>query len=134
MSAPDPTAPDPDPQAPDPESGDPERGDPGHAAAEADGARALEREARLARLSVPADRRAAVDADRERILAAFESLQAVDVSGIDPLHQPLVGTGAERDTRTALPAADAALEPGVLLERAPRAADDHFAVPKTVDA
>jgi len=95
--------------------------------------RSLAAEARLARLSVPAERRAAVLADRERILAAFESLQAVDVEGVEPLHQPLVGEGAERDTRRDAPEASPSLA-DALLARGPAVTDDHFQVPKTVDA
>lgn len=95
--------------------------------------RSLAAEARLARLSVPAERRAAVLADRERILAAFESLQTVDVEGVEPLHQPLVGEGAERDTRRDAPEVSPALADR-LLANGPVVTDGHFQVPKTVDA
>lgn len=94
---------------------------------------ALAREARLARLTVPAEQQDAVEADRERILAAFESLQTVDVSDVEPLHQPLRGRGSERDTRTDAPEVSPSLADR-LLANGPVVTDGHFQVPKTVDA
>lgn len=106
----------------------------GSPADEAPDGDALVAEARLARLTVPAERRAAVLADRERILAAFESLRSVDVADVEPLHQPLVGPGGERNTRAEPGSTDALLDRDLLFDAAPRAVDEHFAVPKTVDA
>jgi aspartyl/glutamyl-tRNA(Asn/Gln) amidotransferase C subunit len=91
---------------------------------------ALRRVERLARLALDPEREERLASDLERVLAAFESLTAVDVAGLAPLHQPNDGRGCERDTRLAPPGAP--LEREALLERAPRAREGFFSVPKTI--
>lgn len=100
------------------------------AAPETDAAAALERVARLARIDLSGARRERLAADLARVLAAFESLAVVDVAGVEPLHQPLVGAGTTRDTRLAPP--EAPLPRDVLLANAPAAQAGFFGVPKTV--
>lgn len=91
---------------------------------------ALRRVERLARLALDPEREERLAADLERVLAAFESLTAVDVRGLEPLHQPSDGRGSERDTRREPP--EPPLDRETLLARAPRARDGFFSVPKTI--
>jgi aspartyl-tRNA(Asn)/glutamyl-tRNA(Gln) amidotransferase subunit C len=95
-----------------------------------DAALALERVARLARLDLAGARRERLAGDLARVLAAFESLASVDVAGVEPLHQPLVGPGTTRDTRRS--PTEAALPRESLLANAPDAQTGFFGVPKTV--
>lgn len=91
---------------------------------------ALRRVERLARLALEPEREERLAADLERVLAAFESLTAVDVRGLEPLHQPNDGRGSERDTRRVAP--EPPLDREALLARAPRTRDGFFSVPKTI--
>jgi aspartyl/glutamyl-tRNA(Asn/Gln) amidotransferase C subunit len=91
---------------------------------------ALRRVERLARLALEPAREERLAADLERVLAAFESLTAVDVRGLEPLHQPNDGRGSERDTRRVAP--EPPLDREALLARAPRTRDGFFSVPKTI--
>ncbi|QDU85356.1 aspartyl/glutamyl-tRNA amidotransferase subunit C [Planctomycetes bacterium Pla163] len=110
----------------------------------------LRREARLARLALDPQREASLSDDLVRILAAFESLQEVDVSNLEPLHQPLHASLAEplrhaaptdpaaagtsrRDSRLAAPDPTSAVDRARLLEGAPEPIDGHFGVPRTIE-
>lgn len=119
----------------------------------------LRREVRLARLALDPDREQSLSADLARILAAFESLQEVDVSDLAPLHHPLhaslagpaaatspasrdVGTQgtdtsrvgiSRRDSRIAPPDPASTIDRSRLLEGAPEPIDGHFGVPRTIE-
>ncbi|MEZ5977981.1 MAG: Asp-tRNA(Asn)/Glu-tRNA(Gln) amidotransferase subunit GatC [Planctomycetota bacterium] len=98
---------------------------------DADGADATEvgRVARLARLAPDEGRTARLASDFERILSAFESLQSIDVDGVEPLHRPLTGDGIERGD---VACDDGALDRDELLARAARTREGCFSVPRTV--
>lgn len=83
----------------------------------------------MARLHVEGGEEAALAADLGRILAAFESLGEVDVSGA----QEMTGPVASEAPPARPDEARTGLERSALLARAPEPLDDaFFGVPKTV--
>lgn len=82
--------------------------------------------AELARLELPEEKRAGLARDLETIVGHLASLQAVDVSGVEPFRHP--GSGALRAdvAGDALPRAQA-------LGVGPHTADPYFVVPKFLE-
>jgi aspartyl-tRNA(Asn)/glutamyl-tRNA(Gln) amidotransferase subunit C len=87
----------------------------------------VERTARLARLDIPPDDVALHARHFARILAAFESLAAVDCTGVEPMTGPTDQVDVLRADveRASLPVERA-------LSNAPERVDDFYSVPKTV--
>lgn len=88
---------------------------------------AVERAAALARLELEPDLRARLAGDFGRILAAWESLAALDLDGVEPLLVPHGAAEREREDR-----ATASLERADLLAPAPQVEDGFFVVPKAL--
>lgn len=91
--------------------------------------------ARLARIDLPADRRAGAQAELNDLLHLIERLQAVDTQGVEPMAHPL---SAHQEVALRL-RADAVTETGgierrdALTANAPVMAEGLFLVPKVVE-
>jgi aspartyl-tRNA(Asn)/glutamyl-tRNA(Gln) amidotransferase subunit C len=81
--------------------------------------------ARLARLSLTAPERALFARQLDDILAWAESLQAVDVAGVEPLAAPVAGDLRADEEEAGLPREKA-------LAAAPDAAEGLFRVPRVI--
>ena len=93
---------------------------------------AIRRVAKLARLHVPAEHEAALASELSGILGWIEQLDAVDVTGIDPL------TGAAQMALRLRPdvVTDGGITPAVLSnapDRGPGPDGPYYAVPKVVE-
>lgn len=88
---------------------------------------AVERAAALARLELERDTQTRLAVDFGQILAAFESLAALELDGVEPLWNPGVAADHERADRAA-----PSLARADLLAPAPQVEDGFFAVPKTL--
>lgn len=84
--------------------------------------------ARLAHLDLSDERREALVADVERILAHVERMGALDLGGVEPLTHPLdrVGELSADDEGPALPTE-------VLMEMSPEAHPPFVKVPRVID-
>lgn len=81
--------------------------------------------ARLARLSLAADERELFARQLDEILAWAESLQSVDVTGVEPIPTAIAAAWREDAEREGLPRE-------CVLEGAPDAAEGLFRVPRVI--
>ena len=88
----------------------------------------IEKMAELSRIRLTAEERAALKPQVAEILAFFEKLQEVDVTGIRPMAHPFE---SEPPLREDLPGE--AWEPERALANAPAARDNQIVVPKVVE-
>jgi aspartyl-tRNA(Asn)/glutamyl-tRNA(Gln) amidotransferase subunit C len=91
-------------------------------------AEVVRRVAELAALAVTDDEAEALCAELGSILAHMESLDAVDVTGVEPMFHPL-GLATPLRSDDVLPAQD----PQTFLAAAPESEASAFAVPKVLD-
>lgn len=87
----------------------------------------LTKAARLARLELPPERLGAMCDDLSRIIAHIDSMQALDLAGVEPLAHPLDATGALAPDEPADP-----LPAQALLDLAPETHPPYITVPKVI--
>jgi aspartyl-tRNA(Asn)/glutamyl-tRNA(Gln) amidotransferase subunit C len=85
----------------------------------------------MAKLDLPQDERARVSAKVEELIASFNALDGIDVTGVRPLVSVLDITLGRESLREDVPAR--IVTRGELLENAPEQYDGYFQVPRTLD-